>query len=176
VFFRELETKRMLLRNIAYEDRDFVLDQFSNVAVNTYLYDSEPLADIHDAEEIIEFYLQPEPRPHHRWILVTREGTKIGTCGFHCWNRSEGRCEIGYDLNPDFWGKGFMEEAIRAALRFAENDMKIRRVDACIYPENEKSLKLAERLGFEFTGETRSLTFRGEEYLHIICSLCIEKH
>ena len=171
MLFKDLETERMLLGNISREDRDFVFEQFSNPRVNRYLYDAEPLTSIHEADAIIDFYMQPEPRSHHRWILTDRDGAKMGTCGFHCWNPSAGSCEISYDLHPDFWGRGYMAEAVGAILRFAENDMKIRRIDACIYPANAASIALAEKFGFRFTGETRSLVFRGDEYLHRIHSL-----
>ena len=111
MLFKALETERLILKNISFDDRDFIYDQFSNASVNQYLYDAEPLVDIQGADEIIEFYLQPEPRAQHRWILMTKAGTKIGTCGFHCWNSSKGVCDIGYDLNPNFEGEGYMTEA-----------------------------------------------------------------
>lgn len=172
MLFKELETERLILKNISFEDRDFILDQFSNMTINKYLFDAEPLVDIQGADELIDFYLQPKPRPQHRWILVTKEGTKIGTCGFHCWYPSEGTCDIGYDLNPDFWNKGYMSEAIDSILRFAQNDMKLKRVDACIYQENEKSIKLAQKAGFKFTGQTKSAIFHGKVYIHNI--YCLE--
>lgn len=172
MLFRELETERLLLKNISMDDREFIFDQFSNESINQYLYDAEPLVDIQGANEIIDFYLEPEPRAQHRWILITKEGTKIGTCGFHCWNPSEGICDIGYDLNPNYHNKGYMNEAINAILRFAQNDMKIKKVNACIYLENEKSIKLIEKNGFKYHGETESVVFRDTAYLHRI--YCLE--
>jgi len=140
MLFKELETERLILKNISTEDRDFIFAEFSTAIINKYLFDAEPLVDIHGANEIIEFYIQPEPRMQHRWILITKEGTKIGTCGFHCWNPSEGICDIGYDLNPDFEGRGYMHEAIKEVLQFAQNEMNLKKVNACIYTENENRL------------------------------------
>ncbi len=172
MLFKELETKRLILKNICFDDREFIFDQFSNASINQYLYDAEPLVDIQGADEIIDFYLQPEPRAQHRWVLVTKEGIKIGTCGFHCWNTSEGICEIGYDLNPNYWGSGYMSEAINAILSFAQNDMKIKKVNACIYLGNERSIKLIEKVGFKYHGEKVSLVFQETAYLHKI--YCLE--
>lgn len=168
MLFKELETERLILKNISFDDRDFIFEQFSNVKINNYLYDAEPLVDIQEAEEIIDFYIKPEPREQHRWILITKEGTKIGSCGFHCWNKSEGICDIGYDLNPDYWGRGYMYEAIKAILSFAQNEMNLKRIKACIFSENEKSIKLIETFGFKYFGETESVVFREKEYLHKI--------
>lgn len=168
MLFKDLKTERLILKNISIADRDFIFDQFSNESVNQYLFDAEPLLNIKEADEIIDFYLQPEPRAQHRWILMTKDGTKIGTCGFHCWNQSEGTCDIGYDLNPDYEGNGYMSEAISSILRFAKIEMKLKRVKACIYVENEKSIKLVEKLGFNDQGEIVFEVFRKKRYEHKI--------
>jgi ribosomal-protein-alanine N-acetyltransferase len=174
MLFKELETQRLILKNISMEDRDFIYRQFSNDFINRYLFDAEPLIDIQGADEIIDFYLQLEPRLQHQWILVTKEGEKIGTCGFHCWDTAEGICDMGYDLNPDYCGKGYMIETINAILKFAKNEMKLRKVKACIYPENEKSIKLAKKAGFKYHGDTEIVVFREKEYLHEIYVLELE--
>lgn len=172
MLFKELETDRLLLKNISKDDRNFILNQFSNTEVNRYLFDAEPLADIQAADEIIAFYIQPEPRLQHRWILVTKaEGIEIGTCGFHFWDTNNQVCDVGYDLNEAYWGKGYMMEAMQAILAFAADAMNLKRINACIYIENYSSLKLAERLGFKFEGKTQNLTFRGKEYEHRILTL-----
>lgn len=142
MFFKELETERLILKNISTEDREFIFDQFSNASVNQYLFDAEPLVDLQGADEIIDFYLQSEPRPQHRWIL-----------------------------NPDFEGNGYMIEAIRAIIRFAQIEMKLKSVNACIYVGNEKSIKLAEKAGFNYHGETMSAIFRETAYPHKIFHL-----
>lgn len=172
MFFCELQTERLYLKNISTDDRDFVFSQFSDDIVNKYLFDAEPLIDIREADEIIDFYMQPEPRPRHRWILVKKDdGQKIGTCGFHCWNICNKTCEVGYDLKPEFWGKGYVREAMQAIIPFALAKMNIRQINACIYFGNERSAALAERLGFVFYGQTQNELFRGAQYEHRIYSL-----
>jgi ribosomal-protein-alanine N-acetyltransferase len=172
MFFKEIETDRLYLKNISIYDRDFILAQFSNNEVNRYLFDAEPLADVYGADEIIDFYIQPEPRAQHRWILVRKDdGTKIGTCGFHCWDKSEGCCDIGYDLYPDYWSNGYMIEALKAICSFARSDMKVRSINACIYIENEKSIKLMEKLGFAYCGQIKDEIFHGERCAHKILTL-----
>lgn len=172
MLFKELETDRLFLKNISRYDREFILKQFSNDEVNRYLFDAEPLTDIFGADEIIDFYMQPEPRAQHRWILVRKDDeTKIGTCGFHCWDKSNGCCDIGYDLYPDYWGKGYMMEALKAICAFARSGMKVSGINAWISIDNEKSVMLAEKLGFAFTGQIKDEIFRGEKYPHKILTL-----
>ena len=172
MLFKELETDRLLLKNISFDDREFIFSQFSDDVVNMYLFDAEPLVDIQEADDIIEFYLQPEPRLQHRWILVRKaDGIKIGTCGFHCWNMHDNTCDIGYDLKAAYWGKSYMSEAMKAIILFGYEQMNLKKINACIYVDNGRSIKLAEKLGFKFNGEAQNAPFRGKEYEHKIFTL-----
>lgn len=171
MIFKELYTERLILRNISSDDREFIFKQFRNDTVNQYLYDAEPLAKIEEADDIINFYLQPEPRAQHRWIVSTKEGQKIGTCGFHCWDKNNATCEIGYDLYPDFWKNGFMSEVFTEILDFAKRSMHVKKLNACIFWNNQDSIKLVEKFGFKYEEKTQILTFRGQEYIHRIYTL-----
>lgn len=165
MFFRELRTERCYLKNIGLEDDEFILKQFSNDDVNQYLYDAEPYRTIEEAQALIRFYNEEEPRNQHRWILVKKDtGEKIGTCGFHCWNRKTGVCELGYDLYPDYQKKGYMTEALSEIIAFAKTEMQLKKLEAHIYIENINSVKTVERLGFIDSKTCCYETFRGHNY------------
>lgn len=171
MFYKNIETDRLLLKNIENSDREFIFSQFSDDEINKYLFDAEPLTDISGADEIIEFYLEPEPRLQHRWIIINKgDGMKIGTCGFHCWSIKDSKVDIGYDLKKEFWGNGYMYEALNAIIQFAKDSMDIKEIKACIYIENYKSIRLVEKFGFIATGSKYEF-FRGKEYLHNVYSL-----
>jgi ribosomal-protein-alanine N-acetyltransferase len=164
--FRDLETQRLTLRNICAVDADFIFEQFSDPAVCRYLYDEEPYTQKAQAVELIEFFCQPEPRNQHRWIVVRKsDGVKMGTCGFHHWNRDERRAETGYDLREEYWGSGYMAEAMKRILAFASEAMELEEVFADISVENRRSVALAEKLGFRRTGAT-SFLFKGKDMPH----------
>ncbi len=172
MFFHEIETERLLLKNISYEDREFILKEFSDDSINKYLFDVEPLNSLEEADEIIGFYLEPEPRRQHRWILTLKNnGEKVGTCGFHCWDEIQKCVDIGYDLQEEYWGQGLMSEAVSAVLDFAKNKMQVRQIRAHIYVDNVNSIRLVERFNFSFKGETEICLFRNNEYLHHIYTL-----
>ena len=175
MFFRNMETNRLILKNIGNEDRDFILGLFSNDDVNNFLYDAEPLTDISGADEIISFYLEPEPRNQHRWIIIRKmDNIKMGTCGFHFWNKNNLKVEMGYDLHKEFWGNGYMQEALIEIMTFAEKIMSINEIEAHIYLDNEKSIRLIEKLNFKITG-VKNYQFRSNEYPHRIYTLYLKK-
>lgn len=169
--FMDIETNRLLLKSISVEDRDFIFSQFSDDSVTKYLYDEEPLTNILGADEIIDSYVKSKSISLSRWILIRKsDNEKMGTCGFHCWKPSENIIDIGYDLKEAFWGYGYMQEAINAIVKIAVQELKVKQINAHIYIDNNKSIRLAERLGFSFHGNEYNCTFRGKDYLHRIFS------
>lgn len=173
MFFNNIETDRLILKNIGIDDRNFIFSQFSDDVVNRYLFDAEPVTDMQGADEIIAFYVQPEPRLQHRWIIMKKsDGIKMGTCGFHCWNKTDGNVEVGYDLKEEFWGNGYMQEAMKAIITFAKEEMYIKEISACIYIDNRRSIRLVENLGFVLSGSIYEL-FGNKEYLHKKYSLYV---
>lgn len=140
--------------------------------MNTYLYDAEPISTYKEAEELVEFYTQHEPRNQHRWIIILKESNvKIGTCGFHCLNKSCASVEIGYDLQPDYWRKGYISEALRIIIEFARNEMNVKTIIAKISSNNIASINAATKMGFCRTESTYIEEFHGKEYLHYIFQL-----
>lgn len=63
-----------------------------------------------------------------------------------------------------------MQEAINEIINFAKNKMNISKIDAHISIENQKSIKLVEKLGFVLS-DTSIVIFRGMEYPHNIYTL-----
>lgn len=174
--YRNLVTKRLTLKNISADDREFMLKQFSDDNVNRYLFDAEPFTCLEEADELIAFFTKPEPRAQHRWIItLTQTGEKIGTCGFHFWDRQKREMQIGYDLQSAYWQKGYGYEAMQAVIDFIKQETDAMRVDACIACENIASIKLAEKLGFEFLGKMEVLNFRGKDYPHRIYTLLLNR-
>ena len=58
--------------------------------------------------------------------------------------------EVGWVLGRRYWGRGFATEAARAALHHAFSALGARRVISLIHPDNERSIRVAERLGERF--------------------------
>lgn len=169
-----LDTKRLKLKTIGLDDVEFIYKHFSDDNVQKYLYDGEPLKDLEEADKLVIFYINANSDYISRWILILKSNNKrIGTCGFHKFNKSNMSIELGYDLQKPYWGKGYMNEAIHAVLDYAKNHMVIRSVKACIYAEHNRSIKFAEKLGFIKTDIEEMLEYQGKEYLHYYFELLL---
>jgi RimJ/RimL family protein N-acetyltransferase len=94
------------------------------------------------------------------WVIEDRaSGAFAGECGFHDLQRGltptlDGTMETGWGLAPSFHGRGLAEEAIRAALAWADENGTRDRLTALIDPANAASLKLARKAGFVEVAQT----------------------
>jgi [ribosomal protein S5]-alanine N-acetyltransferase len=59
---------------------------------------------------------------------------------------------LGYWVGAAFSGRGYMTDALRLALRYAFENLKLHRIEANIQPENGDSKRLATRVGFRLEG------------------------
>jgi ribosomal-protein-alanine N-acetyltransferase len=71
---------------------------------------------------------------------------------------------MGYDLWPDYWGQGLMPEALRALLRYGFEVMELNRVEATTHTENQRSMRVLEKLGFQREGVLRDYYCREGMY------------
>lgn len=171
--FPDSETERLYLRPLIPADAAFIYRHFSDPAVTRYLMDEPPLATPEQAEALIRFYQEPEGKSYNRWGIARKaDGQLIGTCGYHNWNRRYFRAEIGYDLSPARWGRGYMREALQAVIQNGFGRMGLHRIEALVYTENVRSLKLLQKLGFQQEGVLRDYFYLdGRFYDHCLLAL-----
>ncbi|WP_293765904.1 GNAT family N-acetyltransferase [uncultured Aquitalea sp.] len=84
-------------------------------------------------------------------MVRTLDGLVVGACGFKGPPRA-GVVEIGYAVEPAHQGQGLAKAAVRALLAEARGSAEAPDVCAAISPDNAASLKVAQALGFRFTG------------------------
>src|SRR5206468_248288 len=79
---------------------------------------------------------------------------------------------LGYGIAKILEGQGYMSEAVRAAIRFAFEDLDLHRIEASYAPSNDRSAALLRSCGFEVEGTVRgSLLINGKWCDHILTSL-----
>jgi len=98
-----------------------------------------------------------------RLVLLPREAepTSIfGQINFSRFNRGPSQsCLLGYSLDQHHQGKGYMTEALGAAIDFVFDRLGFHRVEANYMPTNERSGRLLRRLGFAVEGYARDYLF-----------------
>ena len=84
------------------------------------------------------------------------EGPILGATGFHNIDWAARSFEIGYWRRTGLEGLGIVSEAVTALARMAFDHLGAQRLEIRMDDDNERSRKLAERVGFTFEGLLRS--------------------
>lgn len=82
------------------------------------------------------------------WAIRDRAENLIGGIGFD--NLTKGhRAEIGYWMAKPFWGQGIMSSVVRAACQVAVSEWKLARITAIVFVDNQASVRVLEKNGFQ---------------------------
>ena len=158
--FPTLETERLILRKLTWEDVEDIHTYSSNEEVTKYVT-WETHKTLADTKEFIEYALtQYENEQIAPWGIQYKENGKIiGTIDFVSWQVSHHIAEIGYVLSQEYWGKGIMTEAANEVIAFGFNQMDVIRIQARCFVDNKGSALVMEKTGMSFEGTMRKMMF-----------------
>ncbi|RYI29599.1 N-acetyltransferase [Bacillus infantis] len=159
--FKELETERLRLREIVMEDAASLFEYFSRSDIERH-YGQDAFQRVEQAEEMIRsFQKNFNDKRGVRWAIEIKGTDRlIGTIGFNSWLPKHHRAEIGYELHPGYWGKGYALEAAEKAIAYGFEEMDLSRIGAVVFLENHASNKLLCKLGFEKEGLLRGYMYQ----------------
>ena len=167
--FPQLDTERLVLRELMFDDADTIFPHFANEEVVRY-EDAKRAANIKDVTDIIEWGRKiASSKVGFLWGIFRRtDGSFLGQVNYVALPDHNGaihRAEIGFDLTPCYWGNGYITEAISSVIEFAFNCTEIDRIEATVHTENRRSLNVLTRLGFQREGILRGyVKWEGEHW------------
>lgn len=145
--FPTLYTKRTALREVKASDVEDIVE------ISTY--DGQRASTTADALQMLgKIERDYRNGDSVNWGIADPVTNEImGTCGYYRGFKND-IGELGCILRPTFRGKGFMSEAMRAAVGFGIREMGLRRVIAITRQHNLKAIALLERLEFVHISQT----------------------
>ncbi|MFG6494659.1 GNAT family N-acetyltransferase [Fictibacillus sp. UD] len=154
--FPIIETERLILREVTFEDAEDMLTYLSDPDVVKHM-GLEPYETVEDVHSEIQWYQSiVKEGSGMRWgITLRNSGNVIGSCGFLNRAPKHFRAEVGFELSKHYWGKGIAAEALEAVVKFGFEHLQLERIEALIEPANAPSQKLVEKTGFMKEGLLR---------------------
>jgi len=154
ILFPKLTTDRLILRKATKADGNEILFLRSDQSVNKYI-NRPPTKNLKDAEDFMEKIEHGIQKGQNiNWNITLKNDPKmIGTICL--WNFSEDQKigEVGYDLHPQFHGKGIMSEALKCVVNFGFQKLNLEKIEAYTHRENESSKRLLENNNFTLVSE-----------------------
>jgi len=146
--FPVLETQRLLLRRFTLDDvDDMLILRTDDVAMKYIQKPKQTRNDILKMLAAIEDGLNNNTAIG--WGICLKNNNRIiGSIGYHNIYKDCYRAEIGYMILPEFWRQGYTNEAIKATVNYAFQQMKLHSIEAKIHPDNIASAAILKKNDF----------------------------
>lgn len=148
--FPEMQTTRLLLRQLKKEDAEEILKLRSDENVMRYI-GKELETSLWDAVQFINGVNESlNTNNGILWAIDLKEnpGKLIGYIGHWRLIKEHYRAEVGYMLSPEYWKKGIMKEALLKVIDYGFDAMRLHSIEAHISPENTASSRILIATGF----------------------------
>ncbi|WP_226643093.1 GNAT family N-acetyltransferase [Microbulbifer variabilis] len=158
-FMFQLNTPNLILRELCEDDAEFILQLLNDADFLRNIGDRR-VRNLKQARQ----YIQSGPMAMYRehqfglYKVSLPDGTSVGTCGLIKRVGLED-VDIGFAFLPEYRGRGYAQEAARAIMVYAREQLALKRIVAIARPDNTASVKLLEKIGLKAEGR---ITLPGE--------------
>ncbi len=154
----EIETPRLRLRRWRAEDADAYARISADPEVRRYVSPGAPLSRSQARRAIEALERHWDERGFGHWAAedkaTGRLAGRVGLLHHPDWPEEPAGVEVGWIVDPAFRGRGLATEGARASLRFGFERAGLEHIISIAEPENQASLRVMEKAGLAFEGET----------------------
>ena len=116
----------------------------------------------YSANSALQWIREAKAAGRHAFLICDQHGTAMGTCGLQQADLLNRCIQLGYWLGQSYSGRGYATRAARLAIDHAFGDLDFHRVEILVSVHNQKSRRVAERLGARLEATlTERLQVRG---------------
>jgi RimJ/RimL family protein N-acetyltransferase len=152
-----LRTDRLLVRDWSVADAEAALKIYGHDDVSRWLYECKHIPDTATMRVVLQGWTAEQSAMvagTGRWAVVLLEGDAlVGGITLLPMPVPEADVEIGYQLAPEYWGRGYITEVGRMLARWAFAHSLVE-LFALVAPDNTRAAATARRIGMEWVGES----------------------
>jgi RimJ/RimL family protein N-acetyltransferase len=146
-----IETQRLIITHLTPEDAGFMLELLNQESFIRNIGD-RGVRSVDDARAYIENGPMASYARHGfglNRVALRDAGAVIGICGLLKRDHLD-HPDIGFALLPGFWSQGYAREAADAVIAHGREQLGLRRILATTALDNVDSIRLLEKMGFQF--------------------------
>jgi len=148
---RILETERLILRSWDLGDVKDLYEYAQSELVGPNA-GWKPHKSIEESQEIIKMFIGNNDVYA---VELKSENKVIGSIGIHRRYVDDELCELkqrelGYVLNPKYWGNGYIPEALKYIIEYCFKELKVDVIWCGHFENNNNSKRVNEKCGFNY--------------------------
>jgi len=162
--FPTLHTDRLDLIEITQNHLSDLFTLFGDAQVVRF-YNLLPFQNESEGQRIIDlFQTRFTNQTGIRWGIALKGTTAIiGTIGYNSYTTNH-KGTIGYDLQTQYWNKGYATEVLQKIIDYGFNQLQVNRIEAEVMQGNIGSEKVLTKLNFKNEGVLRDWMYWNEKH------------
>ncbi len=167
-----IETRRLLLRRFVIEDALPMFKTWANDSDVTKYLTWLPHENVKVTKNILNTWIEGYKSPDsYNWAIVVKEqGKVVGSIAVVNIDKDNDKCEVGYCIGKDYWGREITTEALNEVLRYLLTTVGFNRVMAYFHSENIASGKVMQKAGMKFEGRLRDYA-KNQKGVYVDCDV-----
>ena len=163
------EGQRVRLRAVEPEDAAFFFELQRDTERNRLLDFLPPPSSLAALELWTRAQSQQELKNDaFQWLIESKAGERVGSIVTHSCNLRNGTFSYALDVAASAQRKGYAAEAVSLVLRYYFGELRYQKVYVGIQSDNEASVALHRKLGFELEGTQKRMIFQRGRYLDLL--------
>lgn len=151
-----IESKRIILRTWQDEDINDLVEGLNNINVSKWMAGVPYPYTENDAKDFINQVQKQDTSLNILLAIVLKEENKvIGGTEITNINKKDGTAGGGIWLNEKYQKNGYGTEAFYAKIKFAFEQLGLRRMENGYFPKNHSSERMQKKLGYKDEGIRR---------------------
>lgn len=155
------------LRSFRQSDREALVRCANNPRISSQLTDRFPYPYREDDADLwLEHVLDQDPEAI---LAIAGESGLIGCIGLELKDDVyRNSAELGYWLAEPYWGQGIATRSVQAIVRYAFEELGLKRIYAGVFETNPASARVLEKAGFKLEGRLRKHVTKGGRMLDLL--------
>ena len=166
---KDIKTSRLILRDARLEDAYDMFEYAKLEEVTKYL-SWKPHLTVKDSEKLLDILIKEakEKDSYALKAIILKENNKmIGTIDARIFGDGLKDAEFGYCLNPEYWNKGYMSEALKAFIEALHKEHGIVNIYGSFEEKNIASKKVMQKNNMYYY-ETVKRTFKNKGEVELL--------
>jgi len=162
-----MKTERIHLRKIVQADLPNVFKGLSHPEVIKYYGVS--FKTIEGTQEQMDWFANLEKTETGIWwaICSNNDNTFLGAGGFNAMDKVSKKAEVGLWLLPEYWGNGYLREAMPLMVDYAFQDLGLHRIEGFVESNNTKCKRAMAKVNFTHEGTMRDCELKNGKLISL---------
>lgn len=141
----EIETERLLLQRLRYEDAEEIFYAYASKPEATKYLSWPTHESIDETRDFLQYAVDSWNFGNdYSYTIRLKNGALIGSIGVV---NDNGKVQVGYVVSPMHWGKGYTTEACLRLLSTLKTIRQLYRIGTFVDAENIASIRVLEKCG-----------------------------